>query len=135
MTDFPMEPTYPWQDMLGFTVTGWGPDVAEITLPLAAKHGNRYGIPHGGVLASLLDTAMGFAGCYSGDPDKPILAMTLSMTTNFVAVSRGTVLVAQGRRTGGGAKTFFAEATVTDDTGAVIATATGVFRYRKGVTT
>lgn len=134
MTDFPMEPTYPWQDMLGFTVTGWGPDVAEITLPLAAKHGNRYGIPHGGVLASLLDTAMGFAGCYSGDLEKPILAMTLSMTTNFVAVSRGTVLVAQGRRTGGGAKTFFAEATVTDDTGAVIATATGVFRYRKGET-
>ncbi len=132
---FPVEPTYPWQDTLGFTVTGWRQDSAEITLPLAAKHGNRYGIVHGGVLASLLDTAMGFAGCYNGDPDKPILAMTLSMTTNFVSVARGKVLVAQGRKTGGGARTFFAEATVTDDTGAVIATATGVFRYRKGETT
>lgn len=128
---FPAEPPYPWQDTLGFTVTGWGPDSAEITLPLAAKHGNRYGIPHGGVLASLLDTAMGFAGCYTGDPDRPQLAMTLSMTTNFLSVARGQTLIARGRKTGGGAKTFFAEATITDDTGAVIATATGVFRYRK----
>ncbi len=131
----PVEPTYPWQDTLGFTVTGWGPGIAEIKLPIAAKHGNRYGIPHGGVLASLLDTAMGFAGCYTGDPDRPQLAMTLSMTTNFLSVARGQTLIAHGRKTGGGAKTFFAEATVTDDTGAVIATATGVFRYRKGETT
>ena len=132
---FPVEPPYPWQDTLGFSVTGWGPDMAEITLPLAPKHANRYGIVHGGVLASILDTAMGFAGCYTGDANRVQLAMTLSMTVNFLSVARGQTLIAEGRKTGGGAKTFFAEATITDDTGAVIATATGVFRYRKGETT
>lgn len=125
-----IEAPYPWQETLGFTVTHWAPDVAEITLPVQPKHGNRYGIPHGGVLASLLDTAMGFAGCYTGDKDAPQLAMTLSMTTNFLAVARGKTLIARGRRTGGGAKTFFAEASITDETGSVIATGTGVFRYR-----
>jgi len=32
--------------------------------------------------------------------------------------------------TGGGRRPYFAEATVHDDTGTLIATATGVFRYR-----
>jgi len=56
--------------------------------------------------------------------------MTLSMTVNFMAVSNGKLLIAEGRRVGGGRSTAFAEGIVRDDTGTTIATATGVFRYR-----
>lgn len=124
------EAPYPWQETLGFDVSDWGPDHAEVTVPIEPKHGNRYGIPHGGVLASILDTAMGFAGCYTGDPENPQMAMTLNLNVNYLSVAKGKVLIATGRRTGGGAKTFFAEGRITDDQGTLVATATGVFRYR-----
>jgi len=56
--------------------------------------------------------------------------MTLSMTVNFLAPPQGGTLIAEGRRTGGGRKTFFTEGAARDETGLLLATATGVFRYR-----
>jgi len=44
--------------------------------------------------------------------------------------AKGQLLIGQGRRTGGGRKTYFAEGKITDETGELIATGTGVFRYR-----
>lgn len=115
---------------LQISQTGWKPDYARVETPLSPYLMNRQGLPHGGVLATLLDTAMGFAGCFTGDPDRRQMALTLSMTVNYLAQAQGTKLVAEGWRTGGGRKTYFAEGRVRDDTGAVVATATGVFRYR-----
>ncbi|SLN23739.1 hypothetical protein PEL8287_01071 [Roseovarius litorisediminis] len=115
---------------LGITLTSWKPDYARIEAPLSDFLLNRQGLPHGGVHATLLDTAMGFAGCYTGDPDLQQMALTLSMTVNYLAQAQGAVLVAEGWRTGGGRKTYFAEGRVTDAQGTIIATATGVFRYR-----
>ena len=40
------------------------------------------------------------------------------------------VMIGEGRVTGGGRKTFFAEGTVRDELGTLIAKGTGVFRYR-----
>ena len=91
---------------------------------------NRYGIAHGGVHAVMLDTVMGYCGCYTGDRDDPKLAMTLSLNVNYIGQAKGNVLIAEGRRTGGGRKTFFAEATIMDELGTKVATGTGVFRYR-----
>ena len=56
--------------------------------------------------------------------------MTLSMTTNFLSRPTGTMLIGEGRRTGGGRSTFFAEGTITDDAGTEVARGSGVFRYR-----
>ncbi len=116
---------------IGFQVTAWAPDFARVELEIAAHLANRFGIPHGGVHAMLLDSAMGHAGVYTGDPAHRRLSMTLSLTTNFLSQPRGTRLIAEGRRIGGGKSTFFAEGTVHDDTGELLATGTGVFRYRK----
>ena len=86
--------------------------------------------PHGGVHATLLDSAMGFAGCYTGDPDRQQNALTLSLTVNYVGQAQGSRLIAEGRRIGGGRKTYFAEGRLTDDLGNLVATASGTFRYR-----
>jgi len=74
---------------------------------------------------------MGFAGCYTGDPERRQMALTLSLTVNFLGQARGDRLSAEARRTGGGKSTYFAEADVRDATGALVATGTGVFRYRR----
>lgn len=123
------EEPYPFQRHIGYELTAWDTDHARMELAVAQEHGNRQGVMQGGVAATLLDTAMGYSGCYTGDPGRPVHCATLSMNVNFLAVAKGTRLICEGRRTGGGRKTFFTEGRLTDDEGVLIATATGVFRY------
>lgn len=119
------------QTHLGYRLTEWSEDFARVELPLTPVLMNRQGLPHGGMHATLLDTAMGFAGCYTGDPERAQMALTLSLTVNYLGQARGDVLIAEARRTGGGKSTYFAEGEVRDETGALIATGSGVFRYRR----
>ncbi|MBZ8117823.1 PaaI family thioesterase [Roseovarius sp. LXJ103] len=125
-----LEEAYPLQSHLGFRLTGWRADFAQVEMPLAPFMMNRQGLPHGGIHATLLDTAMGFAGCYTGDPAVRQMALTLSLTVNYLAQAEGDTLIAKGWRTGGGRKTYFAEGRIEDMHGTRIATASGVFRYR-----
>lgn len=127
-----VETDYGLQATLGYVMTGWREGFAAITMPLRPIHMNRYGIPHGGLYGVMLDTVMGFAGSYTGDPDHRVFAMTLSLTTNFLSRPQTDVLIAEGHRVGGGKRTFFAEAVVRDDGGTVVAKGSGVFRYRQG---
>jgi len=119
------------QTHLGYRLTEWRTDFARVELPLTPVLMNRQGLPHGGMHATLLDTAMGFAGCYTGDPERAQMALTLSLTVNYLGQARGALLIAEARRTGGGKSTYFAEGEVRDETGALIATGSGVFRYRR----
>ena len=138
MTDLPpidpalIEDPYPLQRHIGFRMTHWAPDYARFELPLEPFLMNRYGIPHGGVHAMMLDTVMGFSGCYTGAPDRKVLAMTLTLNTSFLGRPTGRLLIGEGRRTGGGRSTFFAEGVLRDDEGTTVATGSGAFRYRKG---
>ena len=127
----PPEDPYEFQKLLGFSITHWSENTATVELPIETKHGNRYGIPHGGIHAALMDTAMGFAGCYTGTDEKR-MAMTLALNTQYLSRPKGKTLIARGRKTGGGKSTFFAEAEITDETGELIAKGTGTFRYRRG---
>lgn len=125
------EPPSGLQTHLGYRLVSWETDFARVELPLGPHLMNRQGLPHGGLHATLIDTAMGFAGCYTGDPDRRQMALTLSLTVSFLGRAKGARLITEARRTGGGRSIYFAEATVTDDTGARVATGTGVFRYRR----
>lgn len=126
------EAPYPLEAHLGYSLTAWAQDKATVEQPLLPHLSNRQGLPHGGVHATLLDTAMGYAGCFTGDPDTKQMALTLSLNVNYLSRPKGERLIASAQRTGGGKSTFFAEGEVRDETGELIATATGVFRYRKG---
>lgn len=125
------ETPYPLQEHLGFRLVQWTEDFARVELPLADHLMNRYGIPHGGVYATLLDTACGYSGSYCDRPGQKRLAMTLSLTVSFLARPEGRLLVAEAKRIGGGKRTFFAEGRIADETGTLTATASGTFRYRE----
>lgn len=124
------EADYALQAHLGFALTGWRDGWARVELPVGAHLTNRQGLVHGGVHATLLDTAMGYCGCYTGDPDRRVMALTLSLTVNYISQVNGLRVVAEATRTGGGRSTFFASGHLTEENGALIASATGVFRYR-----
>ncbi len=124
------EEAYPLQAHLGFSLTGWRDGWARVELPVTGHLGNRQGIVHGGVHATLLDTAMGYCGAFTGDRDRRAMALTLSLTVNYISQVKGLRLISEASKTGGGRSTFFASGTLRDDTGSLIATATGVFRFR-----
>lgn len=130
MTDPLSEEPYPLQSHLGFRLTEWRDGFCRLELPLEAFLMNRNGILHGGVSATLLDTAMGFAGCWTGDADLRQAALTLSLNVNYIGQATGRIVICEATKTGGGRKTFFAQARLTDLEGTLVASATGVFRYR-----
>lgn len=132
-TDIPLieEPAYPFQELIGFRMTGWKADWSRFELPLSPRFNNRHAIPHGGLYALMLDTVMGYAGCYTGDLSQRRSAVTLSLTTNYLSRPKGKLLIAEGWRTGGGNATYFAEGRVSDETGEILAQGTAVFRYRR----
>lgn len=118
----------PFQDFIGHHMKDWGPDFCELTLDVRPEFLNRSGVVHGGVLATLLDTAGGVAGCYQ-EPGKPARhTRTISMTTNFIAAATGPTLIAIGKVIGGGQKIFFSEMTCRQSDGQVIATASANYK-------
>lgn len=127
-----LEDPYEYQSLLGFRMVEWTEELVRIQVDMTPKLTNRYGLPHGGVHASLLDTAMGYSGCFTGDPVNKRFAMTMTMTVNYLSRPKGKILIAEGMKIGGGRKVFFAEGKVLDETGELIATSTGTFRYRTG---
>ncbi|MCF3594965.1 PaaI family thioesterase [Rhodobacteraceae bacterium LMO-12] len=132
MDDKLREPPYPFQAHLGFSIDEWAQDYCRLSQPMLDHLGNRYGIPHGGVMATLLDTALGYSVCYTGDPDNKQLVMTLALNVQYLSVARGQTLIAEGRKIGGGRTVAFAEGQIKDEHGTLIATATANFKYRSG---
>ena len=118
-----------FQEHMGYELLAWEPDHAVLGYAIQPEHMNRTGRLHGGVLATLLDTTMGYSGVHAAGGSGPRSCVTLSLTVNFVgAVSAGRLTI-EARRTGGGKTIFFAEGEIRDDAGHLIATATGSFRY------
>jgi len=127
-----LEPPSGLQTHLGFELTEWSRDFARVELDFANHLTNRQGLLHGSIHALMLDSAMGYAGCFTGQQGVQQNALTLSMTVNYLGQLQGKRIIAIARRTGGGRRTYFAEAQVTDESGKIAATASGVFRYRSG---
>jgi uncharacterized protein (TIGR00369 family) len=117
-------------ELLGYRITGRGKDFAEITMKIGPQHLNRLSIPHGGVMATLLDSAAGFAVSYIEHPDRPRLAVTISINVMFLGqVRQGETVIARGRRIGGGKTIAYATADVETADARPVARAEAVFRY------
>lgn len=122
----------PYLSMLGTTLEEWREGHVRIGLALQPFHLNRFGVIHGGVIAALLDHAGGLPGLYCTVPGNRRYAMTLSLTSNFVGQSRTGKVVAIGELVKAGSRVFFTRSEVQTDTGLVLASGTGVYRYRSG---
>ncbi len=128
------EPLYEhgsFADLIGYRLTAWREHEAEISFEVDARHMNRSGLLHGGVLATVIDAACGFAGCYEAPPGQGRRALTLSLTTQYLGpVAAGTRLTATATRSGGGRTIFFSSCAVRDAEGRLVATGSGTFKYR-----
>ena len=97
---------------------------SEILVELKKEHTNTHGIVHGGIYATLMDTAMGVA-CFAGHG---VSCVTLGMNTSFIANCQpGSTAVTVGRVLHAGRRTMVAESEVFDANGKLMAKSQGTF--------
>lgn len=101
---------------------------AVVSLDLQPHMLNNHDGGHGGVVMTLLDSAMANAALSRVDFEREVV--TVDMHVAFLRPALGR-LVATGRATGGGRSMCFCEASVVDASGEVAAHAMGTFRYRE----
>jgi uncharacterized protein (TIGR00369 family) len=121
-----------FRQLLGYRLLDWRDGEAVITLTIGPRHLNRAGALHGGVIATLIDAAGGYAGCYCAEPGHVRRCVTVSLSTQFLAQTKSGALTARARVRGGGKRLFISSAEVHDAGGALLAVGEGVYRYRSG---
>lgn len=116
----------PYYRLLGFRVeAGQEPGCSRLVLESRPELGNSRGDVHGGVVASLLDAAMGIALRSALRAGEGIA--TVSLTVNYLEPGQGT-LIAAGRVVRAGRTVASTEAEVADAAGRKVAHAVGTMR-------
>jgi len=109
----------------GMVLERIGDGEVDVALELRRDHLNLQGTAHGGVLATLADTAMGLAYRTVLEPNTDHLTSTLSIA--FLAAGGSGRVVAKGRVLRRGRRFGYAEADVVDASGELLARATSTF--------
>lgn len=117
---------------LGMKILEWSEGTVTLAIDIQDWMRNRTGIVHGGVTATLIDAAAGYAGNFCPHAGRRRLSSTLALTTTFLAPGKGGRIVARARMRGGGRTIYGSTVEVTDDSGTVIAIGEGTFKYFKG---
>jgi len=101
---------------------------SRLRMRVADRHLRTLNMLHGGVTATLLDTALGYA--VMSLAAEGFHAVTVQLNVNFTRPAmNGDVLEAVGRVLHAGTQTAVASGEVTNADGQLIATATGTFLY------
>jgi uncharacterized protein (TIGR00369 family) len=119
----------PALESLGVRITAWSEGRVALELPLLPTMLNRSGVVHGGTICALLDAATGYAGLYAPDHDAARHAVTLSLTTNFLANGVGRMLTAVGEVERSGKSIFFSRAEAWLDGSLLVATGVATMKY------
>lgn len=115
----------PFHSYLGIELVRQEAGQAEVAIDLAPHHLNRRGVAHGGLIAALLDSALG-AAVISSMPQE-WWCTTTSLATQFIEGAGAGRLIASGRVLRRGLRVAFAAGEVRDLQGRVIATAAGTW--------
>jgi len=118
----------PLLDHLGILPIAAGEGRAEFEMIVDGRHLRTLGLLHGGVIASLLDTAMGYAAVtVAPDGHHPV---TIQINVNFVrAVKEGERLLATGEIRHSGRQTAVTLGELRTADGKLAATATATFMF------
>jgi uncharacterized protein (TIGR00369 family) len=100
-------------------------DEVDVSLDVEPRHLSLSGTLHGGMIATLADTATGLA--YRTGLDEAARALTSSLSVTFLRSGGIGVVTARGRVVKRGSRFGYAEADVVDADGALLARATATF--------
>jgi len=85
----------PFMDFLGARITGLEPGFCEITVDFRRELTQQHGFVHGGVLASIADSAAGYAAFSLMPAEASIL--TVEYKLNILRPGQGEAMIARGR--------------------------------------
>ncbi len=121
-------PATPYLSGLGVVIERYEPDDVRLRLPFRADLTNDGTYYHGGVIASVMDTAGAAAAWSNHDFDKGARASTVAMSIQYVGACKQSDLLCTARAVKRGKELTFTEITATDADGVVVAH--GVQTYR-----
>jgi len=102
---------------------------AVMELTVASEHLNSQGSLHGGIVATMIDHTGGIAGCLCTETGTMRKAVTISLTTSFLAGVAGGRIIATGRKRPGGRRIFVSTVEVADEAGKLLAVGEATYRY------
>jgi uncharacterized protein (TIGR00369 family) len=121
-------PQTPFLASLGVVIERYEPDQATLRLPFRPDLTNDGVYYHGGVIASLLDSAGAAAAWSNHDFNKGQRASTVSMSVQYVGACKKADLICHARAVRRGRELTFTEITATDPDGTVVAHAVQTYR-------
>lgn len=117
----------PFLTLIGARRGEWREGYCEFHLDVTPQLLNRQGVLQGGVLATLLDVACGYAGLHAGEAT-PVHGHTVSLTTSFMSSGSRGHLAARGFLVQRTRTLFFARGEAWLDGKSLLATAQGCFK-------
>jgi len=120
----------PYPELIGMVISALEFDSCRIELDVGERHLQPFGIVHGGVLATLIDTATFWAG-YMRLPDDAGL-VNVDLKLNYLKAVTGGYLRAEGRCLRAGRQISYAEASVIDAGGELVAHGTSTLMALPG---
>lgn len=111
--------TSPFPRHLPMRIAAIGEGTARVELTIAECHLQPFGIVHGGVFATLIDTAT-FWAAFSVLPEDAGL-VNVDLKLNYLAPAASGMLIAEGRCIRSGRSLSYAEARITSGDGSLLA--------------
>ncbi|MCP4434811.1 MAG: PaaI family thioesterase [Actinomycetia bacterium] len=118
----------PFMNGMGIQFDRYEPDDVVIRLPFREDLTNDGIFYHGGVIATVIDTAGAAVTWSNHDFDKGTRASTVSMTVQYVGAAKKSDLLCHATTVKRGKELTFTEITATDADGKVIAHAVQTYR-------
>lgn len=121
----PADADFPLREHLGMDIGSPERGRGSATLRIGAEHLNPNGVVHGAVLFALVDTAMGAATVSILDAGR--ICASVDVHLRFIRPAQEGTLDVDAEVVSAGRRMVQLSATVTDDRGRLVATATGAF--------
>lgn len=121
-------PTTPFLAGLGIVFERYDPDAVTIRLPYREDLTNDGVYFHGGVIASVMDTAGAAAAWSNHDFEKGARASTVAMSIQYTGAAKQSDLLCHARTVRRRKELTFTEITATDTDGNVVAHAVQTYR-------
>jgi uncharacterized protein (TIGR00369 family) len=121
-------PTTPFMSLLGLTFDRYKPDDVVVHLPFDERWTNDGEVYHGGIIATMLDTAGAAVAWSNHDFDRGARASTVSISVQYLAAARRSDLIVEARTVKRGRELIFTEMTARDEDGRDVAHAVQTYR-------
>jgi len=121
-----------FKSLVGYRTPVWRQGYAEFEIEIGPQHTNSSGFLHGGVYMTILDAAMGHASTWCSVEGNVRRCVTLSLSTNFLAVARTSPVRAIGHLVSVNGRIATCRAEVVDAAGGVCINGQGSYMYMRG---